>query len=388
MKLVHVLTVSSSLDFLRGQLRYMTGHGIELHLTASPDGDALALFAQAEGVTPHAVPMTRAMTPLADLRALWRLYRLLGTLEPDVVQAGTPKAGFLGVLAAFARRVPVRIYHMHGIRGMTAQGWQRRILMATEALTCRLATSVLCVSASTRQTALDAGLCGPEKIVVLGAGSCNGVDARQRFDPSSFSAQGRAELRARLQLSPEGPVLGFVGRVVRDKGIVELASAWEQLAREFPALQLVLVGPQEREDAVPRTVIDALRDHPRVRFVPQVADPAPYYSIMDLVILPTYREGLPNVPLEAAAMGLPVVATRVAGCVDAVVDGVTGTLVPARDAAALVVAAGRYLRDPALGRQHGTAARARVLRDYVPEELWARLLAYYRAQPGLQRGGY
>jgi glycosyltransferase involved in cell wall biosynthesis len=378
LKLVHVLTVSSSLDFLRGQLRYMAEHEIDVHLVASPDGGTLATFAEAEGATAHGVAMTRAMTPLADARALWRLYRLLGQLAPDVVHAGTPKGGFLGIVAASARGVPVRIYHMHGIRGMTAQGWRRGVLMTTEWLACRLSTRVLCVSASTRDTALGEGLCPPHKIVVLGAGSCNGVDARGRFDPDRIDDGARAEVRRRLGIPHGAPVIGFVGRIVKEKGIGELAAAWEQLAAAFPEAHLVIVGPLEREDPVPPAVVEALRSHPRVHFVAPVTETGPYYGVMDVVVLPTYREGLPNVPLEAAAMRLPVVASRVTGCVDAVVDGVTGTLVPVAAVVPLAQAIATYLRDPSLRAEHGRNGRERVLRDFTPQAIWKGVLELYQ----------
>jgi len=323
--------------------------------------------------------MTRAMTPLADARALWQLCRLLRGVAPDLVQAGTPKGGFLGTVAAFLTGVPVRIYHMHGIRGMTAQGWRRRVLMATERVACRLSTQVLCVSASTRQTAIEERLCSPAKIVVLGAGSCNGVEALRRFDPARHDVGARAALRAQLGISPQAPVVGFVGRVVREKGIVELTEAWAALVRQFPDARLLIVGPLEEGDPVPGAVVARLRADPQVTFIDAVPDPAPYYAIMDVLALPTYREGLPNVPLEAAAMQVPVVATRVPGCVDAVVDGETGTLVPAGQVAPLAEAIAAYLRDPALRARHGAAGRARVLRDFVPEDLWRRLLALYTA---------
>jgi len=378
-RLVHVCTVALSLDFLRGQARYVAAHGLDVHVVASPDGDALARFAQAEGVATHSVPMTRAITPVADARSLLHLRRLMVSLSPDIVHAGTPKGGLLGILAAFTTRVPVRIYHMHGIRGMTAHGWRRRLLMTTEWLACSLATRVLCVSASTRETAVAAGLCPADKIVVLGAGSCNGVDARGRFNPDLIEVRQRADLRRELNLPPAAAVIGFVGRVVRDKGICELAAAWARLAADFPDLHLVVVGPHEKEDPLPAEVLEMLDRHPRVRFVASVENPAPYYALMDVVILPSHREGLPNVPLEAAAMRLPVVATRVPGCVDAIVDGVTGTLVDPYVVEPLADAVSAYLRSPELRRQHGEAAQARVLRDFVPETVWDGVLELYRA---------
>ena len=366
----------------------MRAHGDDVHVVASPDAATLSSFADSEGATAHAVPMTRAMTPLADALALGRLYLLIRRLSPDVVHAGTPKGGFLGIVAATAARVPVRVYHMHGIRSMTALGWRRRVLVATEKVACQLSTGVLCVSASTRQTALDLKLCAPEKIVVLGAGSCNGVDARGRFDPDRIDPATRAGVRQQLGIPPGAPVLGFVGRIVRDKGIAELAAAWGHLAVAFPALHLVMVGPLEEEDPVPADVVTALRAHPRVHIVAPVTDPAPYYGVMDVVALPTYREGLPNVPLEAAAMRIPVVASRVTGCVDAIVDGVTGTLVEPGVAEPLAAAIALYLHDPGLRARHGEQGRARVLRDFVPEDVWRRVRALYRSFQRDPRSGH
>jgi glycosyltransferase involved in cell wall biosynthesis len=379
-RLVHVFTVASSLDFVRGQLRHMGDRGFDVHLVAAPDGDSMARFAEGERATPHEVPMTRALTPLTDVGSLFRLWRLLRALSPIVVNAGTPKGGFLGIVAAALSGVPIRIYQMHGIRGMTAQGWRRSLLMGTEWLACHLATRVLCVSASTRDTAIAARICPPEKIVVLGAGSCNGVDARWRFDPDRVDESERLDMRRELELPAGSPVLGFVGRVVREKGIAELASAWELLAAEFPTLHLLIVGPAESEDPVPTATLNALRADARVRFAGNVTDPARYYAVMDLVALPTYREGLPNVPLEAAAMRLPVVATKVPGCVDALIDGVTGTFVPVRSVQPLAEAIATYVRSPDLRREHGQNGRERVLRDFVPEQIWERVFEFYRAE--------
>jgi glycosyltransferase involved in cell wall biosynthesis len=183
-------------------------------------------------------------------------------------------------------------------------------------------------------------------------------------------------LRARLGISPDAAVLGFVGRLVRDKGIAELAAAWGMLRDEFPGAHLVLVGPEEPQDPVPPGTMELLRQDPRVHLVGP-ADSAPWYAAMDVLLFPSYREGFPNVPLEAAAMGLPVVATRIPGCVDAVADGETGTLVPPRDAGALAGAVRPYLASPALRSQHGRRGRERALRDFGQEAIWAALHAEY-----------
>jgi lipopolysaccharide/colanic/teichoic acid biosynthesis glycosyltransferase len=247
--------------------------------------------------------------------------------------------------------------------------------MTTEWLSCALAHRVFAVSHSMRRVALDEGLCGAEKIAVLAGGSGNGVDATRRFVPQP--AHVRREARARLGIPEAALVIGFVGRIVRDKGVVELAVAWNALRDADPRLRLLLVGRFDTEDAIPGHVLDALRADPRVHLAGVDPETPPLYAAMDVVALPTYREGFPNVALEAAAMELPIVATSVTGCVDAVVDGTTGILVPTGDAAALERALRRYLVDPALCRSHGAAARARVLASFRRETIWNALAAEY-----------
>jgi lipopolysaccharide/colanic/teichoic acid biosynthesis glycosyltransferase/glycosyltransferase involved in cell wall biosynthesis len=367
-RLVHLTTVPQSLHFLRGQVAYMKSRGIEVRAVASP-GPELERFADLEGVPVHAVEMPRRITPLGDLVALWRLVRLFRKIRPHIVHAHTPKGGLLGMLAAWMVGVPGRVYTIHGLPLETATGLRRTLLRWTERVSCALARRVTAVSESVRRRAAAAGVCRAEEIVVLGAGTVNGVDAERRFRPSSCPYEAAVARRA-CSIPSEVRVLGFVGRLVRDKGVEDLVLAWKELREEFPDLHLLVAGGFEPRDPVSDEAREILRSDPRVRLVGQVDSTRPLYSIMDLVALPTYREGFPQVPLEAAAMERPVVATRVTGCVDAVVDGETGTLVDPRDPHALAAAIRAYLEDPDLRRAHGTAGRARVLRDFRPENLW------------------
>ncbi len=384
-RLVHLTTVPVTLDFLRGQAAYLRRHGFEVSAVSSPGGQ-LDAFGEAERVACFAVPMAREISPLRDLVALARLWRLLRRLRPDIVDAHTPKAGLLGVAAAWLAGVPARVYHLHGLRFLTTRGPRRHLLIAAERLAARLATRVLCVSHSSATVASACELVPDGKLAVLLAGSINGVDAK-RFSPCG--PEDRAEARSELGLPQAAPVVGYVGRLVRDKGIVELAGAWSRLREELPEARLVLVGPFEEQDPVPTEVATALLADPRVLVAGEVPDPARYYRAFDVVALPTYREGLPQVALEAAAMGLPIVATRVPGCVDAVYDGVTGTLVAPRDESALAGALRAYLLDPGLRKRHGEAARARVMREFSQERIWDALRAEYEAlaSPGAPRTG-
>jgi glycosyltransferase involved in cell wall biosynthesis len=369
------MTVPVTLFFLSGQASFMRRSGFEVHAIASP-GDALQAFGEQEEIAVHAVAMTRSITPAQDLRALWRLWRVLRRIRPRIVHAHTPKGGLLGMLAAWLVGAPVRIYHMRGLPFVTATGLRRRLLRAVEGLSCSLAHRVLAISHSTRAIAVEEGICDPGKIrVVLGGG--NGVDADRRFVPNGDAT--RSSTRARHGIPADALVIGFVGRLARDKGVVELARAWERIRETDPRVHLLLVGPLEEENAVPADVVAGLQGDARVHLTGLDWETPPLYSAMDVVALPTYREGFPNVPLEAAAMALPLVATRIPGCVDAVLDGVTGTLVPPRDASALAAALLRYLADPALRARHGEAGRRRVLADFRREAIWEALREEYRS---------
>jgi glycosyltransferase involved in cell wall biosynthesis len=373
-RIVHVLTVPFSFRLLKGQAAYLHACGYDVHAISSP-GRLAYEYEASEPVTVHRVPMTRAITPLADLVALVRLVRELRMLRPAIVQAGTPKGGLLGILAAWLVGVPVRIYHVRGLPLTTAAGLRRRLLRLTERVACGCATRVLCVSRSMREVIVAEGVCHPDRIEVLLEGSSNGVDAR-RFD-SARTAEWRPAVRQRLGVPADAVVIGFVGRLVREKGIVELVEAWRRLREANQAARLLLIGPFEDEDPLPPQVRQTLESDPRVHLTGVAWDTPSLYAAMDMLCLPSHREGFPNVLLEAAAMQLPVVASDVPGVVDAVRDGETGTLVRARDAAALAAALARYAADPALRASHGTRGRAWILKSFTQERIWAELDRYY-----------
>ncbi|HEU0068087.1 MAG TPA: glycosyltransferase family 4 protein [Nitrospiraceae bacterium] len=375
-RLVHIMTVPYSFTFIKGQVGYMKAQGFEVYGLSSP-GELLSRFSENEGIPVHEVEMTKRITPIRDIIALVKIWRWLRRVQPDIVHAHTPKGGFLGMLGAWLARVPVRIYHVRGLRFVTTTGWKRKLLMQIEKWSCRFAQEVVCVSASVRTQAVDFGLCPAGKIKVLGGGSGNGVDSTNRFNLSKLEASSRVQTRSKYDIPVDAIVLGFVGRIVWSKGIVELSEAWCSLREEFQSLHLLMVGGAEAEDPIPTQVDQLLRGDPRVHLIGEEWNTPPLYAAMDMVVLPTYREGFPNVLLEAAAMSLPVVATSVPGCVDAVKDGVTGTLVPPYDSQKLAGAIRSYLKDPELKRRHGSAARERVVCEFRQETIWHALHQEY-----------
>lgn len=375
-RLVHLTTIPQTLHFLSGYVDYSTEKGVDLLVVSSP-GAELRRFAERHNVRAHAIPMRRAIAPLDDIVSIVRLCWFLHRTRPDIVHAHTPKAGFLGMVCSWLTGTNVRIYHVHGLRLETTVGYRRLIMRWSEVIACRLAHRVLCVSHSVSALMIGLKLCSPEKITVPMEGSISGVDADGIFDPARFSPAQRVVIRREFEIPDEAFVIGFVGRLAADKGVAELAEAWKTIRDAFPKARLVLAGQPDEADPVSRPVLSTLRADERVHWVGFSRDMPRLYSIMDLVVLPTYREGFGMVLLEAAAMDLPTVASRVTGCVDAVVDGVTGTLVAARDAVALANAVSAYLRSPSLRARHGRAGRERSLRDFRPQDVWEATFRAY-----------
>jgi glycosyltransferase involved in cell wall biosynthesis len=382
-RLLHITTVPHTLHFLVGQIGFMQSQGFEVEVASSAD-EKLDIFLEREPVTHHAVEMSRALSPLRDLQSLRQLVRLLRERQPDIVHAHTPKAGMLSMIAAWITNVPVRIYHVHGLRFATLTGWKRALLISCEKLACRLATQVLCVSRSARSMAIQNQLVDRKKIKVLLRGSINGMDTEGRFNPNNVDFEAARSLREKLNIPQDAVVIGFLGRLVRDKGIEELVAAWQAIRDAAPHARLLIVGDHEPQDPISTQAKDTLDHDPRIHRVGYDPETPRLFATMDIFCLPSYREGLPYVALEASSMQLPVVATRVTGCVDAVEDGLTGTLVTVRDVEALANALLRYLADESLRKWHGAAGRKHIQENFQPTEMWVAMKKEYERQLGFE----
>jgi glycosyltransferase involved in cell wall biosynthesis len=355
---------------LSGRVRSLREAGFRVSLLSAP-GQLLEQTARSEQVDAYTISMVRGISLLSDVVAFARICRLLRDLKPDIVEFSTPKAGLLGTLAAFFCRTPVRIYLLRGLRLETAQGLKRRLLLWAERIAAHCAHSVVCNSRSLRARALALGISPASKLVVLGEGSSNGVELA-RFAP------GPSRAREQLGIPREARVVGFVGRLTADKGLPELLEAFAAILRHEPRAYLLLVGWFDAaEDALGVGMRARIEGHPRIVCTGFVTDTVPYYRAMDLMVLPSWREGFPNVVLEAAAAGVPVIATHCTGSQDAVVPKVTGLLVPPGYPEAIAEAVLGLLRDSGRCSRMSAAARRWVVENYEDRRVLGVTVAFY-----------
>ncbi|WP_263351854.1 glycosyltransferase family 4 protein [Acidicapsa acidisoli] len=370
-RLVMGVTSDQTCLVLRGRLRALRLAGFDVTLISSP-GENLTRLVMEEGVTACPLPMRRGIAPLADLVSFVAIYRILLRLRPSITDFSTPKAGLLGNLAAWCLRVPHRVYTLRGLKLEGARGGKKRLLLWSERLAAWCSHVVLCNSESLRAAALALRIAPAGKLHLLGDGSSNGVDC-VRFSP------GASQVRLNLEIDDGDLVLGFVGRLTGDKGVPELLVAFEEILRAEPRCWLLLVGWFDRsEDALDLRWPAHIAGHPRIHCTGFVADTAPYYRAMDLLVLPTHREGFPNVVLEAAASGLAVITTESTGARDAVVPGVTGLLIEPKRSEAIAGAAIELLRDEERRKRFGAAARAWVLDRYTKDRVLGLAVEFYQ----------
>lgn len=367
-----VLAVSDAVTadaFLKGHARYALNKGVPVILIAAPS-TSLSEFAAETGAQAVALALPRAISPLRDLIAIIRATAILWRLRPEATHVGTPKAGLVIGAAGLLTRVPTRVYTLHGLRFEGAVNWRRRLLRWVEAVSCSMATVVVAVSPSVAQVARDEGVVRRGKVKVLGHGSIAGVNG----GALEVTAHQAEEWAAAHGIDP-GPVAIFIGRLVRDKGLPELLAAWPAIRARVPSARLIIVGDHDPGDRKPVYTIGRMQSEAAITLVGHQRHVGLALFNARVLVLPSRREGMPTVVLEAAALGIPAVGFDVTGVRDAIVDGVTGVLVPFGDSIAFGREVADLLENELQAAEMGRAARSRVRAEFNPERVVADYFA-------------
>jgi len=359
-------TVSVSIkSFYQGQIEAMNQAGLKTTVICADDPKIRNLIPAETNFVP--VEFSRVLSPLQDVKVLWKLYGLFRNKKFDIVQYSTPKASLLGTIAAFLARVPIRIYILWGLYYIGQSSLKRFMFKTFERIICLLSTNIVPIAHEMIDFVESEGLAKRSKCEVMLNGSACGVDL-QKFDPEKWR-DSRNEVRNNLNIPEYAIVIGTVARLTGDKGINELVEAFYVICNEVSLLYLLLVGEQEEKDRLLSSTERIITGNPRIKITGWQENPLPHYAAMDIFCLPTYREGFGKVNLEAQAMGLPVVSTNVIGPRESVDNGKTGFLVEPRSSEALIEPLRKLVLNPELRREMGRNGRERIKQKFDSKDV-------------------
>ncbi len=326
--ILHVVNIYFVIPyFLGGQFAYFRKLGYELDVVCS-ESPYLAPYAQQNHFGYREIPILRSINFIQDMRSVIQICRYIKDRKVGVVVGHTPKGGLLSMVAAWLMRVPKRVYFRHGLVYQTSSGLKRFILMMVDRLASLMATKIVCVSPSVLEQSIKDKLAPVRKQIVLGRGTCSGIDTKGKFNPQNIDPVKLRELKSKWGIEEPDWIIGYTGRLVKDKGIIELLGAFELVKQGNPNLKLLLVGMFEERDALPQEVQNRIKSDPQIVWTDfQNEDMEYFYAMMNVYVLMSYREGFPTGTLEAQSMGVPVVTTRVTGCCDSIVENETGIFV-------------------------------------------------------------
>lgn len=367
-KIFHLVTVSKSISLMKGQIEYLRDKGLDVHIVSS-EGEEQKIY---PSNIVHVINMEREISIKNDIKSLYNMIKLFIKEKPQIVNSGTPKAGLIGTLAAFITRRPVRMYTVRGLRLETVTGLKYKILYAMEKLAMFCATDVIAISESLKKRIVSLGLEKKENISVLGYGSSNGInldDYNKNDDYIPVTIANQLENHF---------VIGYVGRIVKDKGIREVVEVFKILKLKGYLVKLLVVGEIEEDDSIDKKYFNFLESNDDVILTGQVNKPVCYYNHMDVLLFPTYREGFGNVSIEAQAVEVPVITSNATGAQDTVDDEQTGFIVDIGDYKAMANKTETLMNNEILRQRLGTNARVRVAKRFKSEIVWKHLETIYR----------
>lgn len=381
-KIIRVTTVPISLGgLLKGQLNYMSQHfkvlGVSSRGKLTANVSEIDRVAKEEGIEVVVVEMTRKITPIKDIVAVYNLYKVFKSQKPLIVHSHTPKAGTLSMIAAKLAGVPHRLHTIAGLPLLEATGAKRTLLDTVEKITYACATKIYPNSNGLKDIIIENKYTSLKKLKVIGKGSSNGIDT-SFFNPKLFSDEEDLKLKESLLISPNDIVFIFVGRLVRDKGIEELVEAFKQINHKYAHTKLLLVGTYEKElDPISQISENEINHNPSIISVGWQQDVRPYFSISDILTFPSYREGFPNGVMQAASMGIASVVSDINGCNEIIIDGVNGKIIPVKNSVALYNSMEILINQPLLLEKLSGNARKSICENYERQYVWEELLKEY-----------
>jgi glycosyltransferase involved in cell wall biosynthesis len=377
-KIIRITTVPGSLAILlRGQLKYMIDY-YEV-IGVSSFGKEMAILETEEGIETHVIEMTRNISPIQDLKSAYKLYKYLRKEKPFIVHTHTPKAGTLGMLAARFARTPNRLHTIAGLPLLEATGAKRKLLNLVEKITYANATLILPNSFGLMEIIKKHKFTSDKKLKIIGKGSSNGIDT-EHFKKSNISQEQQTKLKQELNISDDDFVFTFVGRLVADKGINELISAFSTIAKTNTKIKLLLVGPFETElDPLSSETLEELEKNKNIISAGWQNDVRPYFAIADALVFPSYREGFPNVVMQACAMELASIVTDINGCNEIITDNKNGLIVQPKSKEELQNAMQYLLDNPDKTNEFASSARPNILENYKREVIWKELQNLYKS---------
>ena len=375
-KIIRITTVPISFEkLLENQAKYFKNY-FNIIIVSSQK-KKLNKIGNQQGVNVFFIPFTRKITPINDIIATYKLYRYLIKEKPTIVHTQTPKAGIVGMLASFLAKIPVRMHTVGGLPLMESKGLKRILLNYVEILTYALATNIYSNSFGLLKFIIDQKFCKKNKIKVLSNGSSNGIDLNF-FDPLKIKAKERDQLMLSLGIKNNEFVFLYVGRLVRDKGINELVYAFKKILFNNKKFKLLLVGNFEEDlDPLKKEVIDEINLNPNIVYGGYQNDIRPYLAISNCFVFPTYREGFPNVILQAGAMNIPCIVSNINGCNEIIKDSINGILIAKKNIQELIEAMLRISSNHNLRNKLSKNSRQIILKNFDQKSIWESLRNEY-----------
>ncbi len=377
-KILRITTVQESLEsLLKGQLHFFISQGYDLSMaSAVTANDRIEALEKQEGCKHYNLPLTRKITPIKDFIAIWKTYTLIRKLKPTIVHTHTPKAGMVGMIAAWFAGVPIRLHTVAGLPLMERKGLIKKILIGVERITYAFATQVYPNSFGLKDY-INQNISRDPKIKVIGQGSSNGINTIN-FSRSSEIIEKAQLIRVNLDLKKSDYIWIFVGRVVGDKGINELVEAFDIFQKEYPDNSLLVVGSYEKElDPLKTQTIKLLESHEKIFHVGFQKDIRPYLCLSNTLVFPSYREGFPNVPMQAACMGLSLILSDINGCNELIKNNESGLLIPSKSIQAIIDAMKRLYLSKEFGNLLGRNANNEIRQKYSQSVVLNHILLEY-----------